>query len=404
MDLRNFLLILSLAIALLALGCGGGSGLGSTSGSNPPVAPPTQNVQPIAVNAGPAGNYANGVFTSVTVCLPSNASDCQTISGVLVDTGSVGLRILASALNLALPQQTNAAAAPIAECNQFEDGYTWGPIKTANIKIAGEQAASVPVQVIGDPAFSTVPKGCTSTGLTAEDNLQTLGANGVLGVGLFAQDCGGACALFGVSNPGLYYACPPSGCVSTSEDLAQQVQNPVSLFATDNNGVIIELPQVPSTGAPSLAGSLVFGIGTQSNNRLGNATVFATDASGNISTTYNGQSYTAFLDTGSNALYILDATTTGLPTCANASAFYCPPVTKTFSATNHSVNGASAPVSFSVANADTLFATPNVAFSNLAGPNPSTFDWGLPFFYGHNVFTAIQGQSTPNGPGPYFAY
>ena len=383
------------------MGCGGSSG---TAPGNNPIAAPTQNVQPLAVNAGPAGNYANGVFTSVTVCLPSNASDCQTINGVLVDTGSVGLRILASALTLALPQQTNVAAAPIAECNQFEDGYTWGPIKIANIQIAGENATSVPVQVIGDPAFSTVPKGCTNTGLTSEDTLQTLGANGVLGVGLFPQDCGGACALTGSSNPGIYYACPSSGCLATAEGLGQQVQNPVSLFAGDNNGVIIELPQVPSTGAPSLAGSLVFGIGTQSNNALGNATVFATDNSGNISTTYNGQSYTSFLDTGSNALYILDAATTGLPTCTDASGFYCPTTTKSFRATNQSSNGASGPVSFSVANADTLFATPNVAFSNLAGPNPSTFDWGLPFFYGRNVYTAIQGQSTPGGPGPYFAY
>ncbi|HSB74931.1 MAG TPA: DUF3443 family protein, partial [Terriglobales bacterium] len=115
--MRNSLLILSLTACLLAVGCGGGSSSGATPGNNP-IANPTQNVQPLAVNAGPAGNYANGVFTSVTVCLPSNASDCQTINGVLVDTGSVGLRILASALTLPLPQQTNAAAAPIAECNQ----------------------------------------------------------------------------------------------------------------------------------------------------------------------------------------------------------------------------------------------------------------------------------------------
>ena len=401
--MRNSLLILSLTACLLAVDCGGGSSSGATPGNNP-IAAPTQNVQPLAVNAGPAGNYANGVFTSVTLCLPSNASDCQTISGVLVDTGSVGLRILASALTLPLAQQTNAAAAPIAECNQFQDGYTWGPIKIANIKVAGEQATSVPIQVIGDPAFSTVPKGCTSTGLAAEDNLQTLGANGVLGVGLFLQDCGGACTLTGTSNPGLYYACPASGCVATPEGLAQQVQNPVSLFASDNNGVIIELPQVSANGAASLAGSLVFGIGTQSNNGLGQATVFATDASGNISTTYGGKSYISFLDTGSNALYFLDATTTGLPTCPNASGFYCPTTTKNLTATNHSTNGSSGAVNFSVANAETLFTTPNVAFSNLAGPNPSTFDWGLPFFYGRNVFTAIEGQSTPGGPGPYFAY
>ncbi|HEV2114656.1 MAG TPA: DUF3443 domain-containing protein [Terriglobales bacterium] len=400
--MRKSLLVLLLAAFLPAAGCGGSSG--SASGNNTITPPTTQNVQAVSVNPGPTGSYVNGLFTSVTVCLPSNSSDCQTISGVLVDTGSVGLRILASALTLPLPQQTNAAAAPIAECNQFEDGYTWGPIKIANIQVAGEQAASVPVQVIGDPAFSTVPSGCTSTGLTAEDNLQTLGANGVLGVGLFPQDCGGACTLTGSANPGIYYACPKSGCVQTAQGMAQQVQNPVSMFPADNNGVIIELPLAPSGGALSLAGSLVFGIGTQANNSLGNARVFTTDASGNISTAYGGHSYTSFLDTGSNALYFLDSTTAGLPVCTDASSFYCPASSKIFSATNQGGNGASGAVNFSVANADSLFATPNSAFINLAGPNPSTFDWGLPFFYGRNVFTAIAGQNTPGGPGPFFAY
>lgn len=401
--MSKFLLLLSLAAFLPAAGCGGNSNSGANPGNNP-IAPAAQNVQAVAVNAGPAGNYVNGLFTSVTVCLPNNAANCQTINGVLVDTGSVGLRILASALTLPLPQQTNAAAAPIAECNQFVDGYTWGPIKAATIKIAGEQAASAPIQVIGDPAFSTVPKGCTSTGLTAEDNLQTLGANGVLGVGLFPNDCGGACALTGASNPGLYYACPSSGCVTTSEGQPQQVQNPVSMFAADNNGVIIELPVAPAGGALSLSGSLVFGIGTQSDNGLGRATVFAVDSSGNISTVYGGHTYSSFLDTGSNALYFLDSSTTALATCSDASSFYCPSSTRNLSATDQGSNGSSGAVNFSVANADTLFATPNFAFSNLAGPNPNTFDWGLPFFYGRNVFTAIAGQNTPAGPGPYFAY
>ena len=30
--------------------------------------------------------------------------------------------------------------------------------------------------------------------------------------------------------------------------------------------------------------------------------------------------------------------------------------------------------------------------------------WGLPFFFGRTVFTAIEGQTTPGGVGPYFAF
>ncbi|MDQ1387146.1 MAG: hypothetical protein QOF56_600, partial [Acidobacteriaceae bacterium] len=51
------------------------------------------------------------------------------------------------------------------------------------------------------------------------------------------------------------------------------------------------------------------------------------------------------------------------------------------------------------------------AFSQLGGPDtfPGTktqsyFDWGLPFFYGRNVYTAIETKSTPGGTGPYWAY
>ncbi|MEO5671342.1 MAG: DUF3443 family protein, partial [Ramlibacter sp.] len=34
----------------------------------------------------------------------------------------------------------------------------------------------------------------------------------------------------------------------------------------------------------------------------------------------------------------------------------------------------------------------------------NTFDWGLPFFFGRNVFVAFTGASTPRGIGPYWAY
>ena len=39
--------------------------------------------------------YVNGLFTSVTICVPGTSS-CQTLDGVLVDSGSSGLRLLAS--------------------------------------------------------------------------------------------------------------------------------------------------------------------------------------------------------------------------------------------------------------------------------------------------------------------
>jgi hypothetical protein len=391
------------AIGLLGLASCGGGGTGSSSSGSNVIGSPGPNVLPIAVNPGPANNYANGAFTSVTVCVPGT-SNCQTIDGVLVDTGSVGLRLVSSILTVSLPSQNDAGGAPILECHQFQDSYQWGPVGVADVKIAGEQASSAPIQAIGTSAFG-VPLSCTQSGLPALETVDALGANGVLGIGPFRQDCGIACTLSGAANPGLYYSCPSFGCVPTAVALNQQVQSPVWLFPLDNNGVIIQLPSIPATGAPTVSGSLIFGIGTRSNNGLGTAVVLPLDDTGDFTTTFQGQSYSSsFIDSGTNGLYFLDSATTGLTICSDASLFYCPATTVALAATNRGTSGSSAPVNFTVANADALFNSPNVAFDNLGGPSAGSFEWGLPFFFGRTVYTAIELQSTPFGVGPYFAY
>jgi len=61
---------------------------------------------------------------------------------------------------------------------------------------------------------------------------------------------------------------------------------------------------------------------------------------------------------------------------------------------------------FSIANIETL-ATANPtfsAFSNAGGQFPNTFDYGLSFFYGRNVFTGIEGQTVGAVTGPFVAY
>ena len=201
--MRAFFPTALVAALITTVGCGGSSHSGSSSsGSNSGSG---QNVQPIIVDSGPLNNYVNGVFTNVTVCVPGS-SNCQTIDHVLVDTGSVGLRLLSSVLTLSLPQE-NASNAALAECAQFSDGITWGSVRMADVKMAGEQASNIPIEVIGDPAFPNVPAGCSSNG-APQDTLQKLLAKGILGVGLFRQDCGPGCVAGTTSNPGVYYACP----------------------------------------------------------------------------------------------------------------------------------------------------------------------------------------------------
>ena len=73
------------------------AGCGTNSPSTTPTAPTVNNTATVQVgplNAGtPYLPYANGVYTTVTVCLPGTVI-CQVIPNVLVDTGSVGLRVL----------------------------------------------------------------------------------------------------------------------------------------------------------------------------------------------------------------------------------------------------------------------------------------------------------------------
>jgi hypothetical protein len=412
--MRNRLAMVLFAVLALIQGCGGGGGGESAPAADTaapvtkPVLPTDPNSQQISVEPG-ISNNVNLLTTSVTVCAPGSSSNCQTIDHIVVDTGSSGLRILASALAptlaQALVQQTDAAGTAVVECAQFVDGYTWGPVKLADARFSSERANSLPLQVIGDSAFPGPPARCAATG-PSKNSVQELRANGILGISVFRQDCGSACTV--PNNRAMYYVCGLLFCTPAPIALGQQVQNPVSRFAVNNNGVVIDLPSVPDAGAARADGLLVFGIGTQANNALGTATVIGLDpASGNFTTRYKGSSLsTSFIDSGSNGLFFPDS----IAVCTGASAspgFYCPPSTINASASIDGTNGASVSVSFSIANADALLsANPGyTAFRNLgASFSANSFDWGLPFFYGRKVYTAIEGAGTPAGPGPYVAF
>jgi hypothetical protein len=401
--LRTPALATSVIAAAFLIACGGGST--KTNG----VASAASNVQTITVNSGPANDYANGAFTSVTVCVAST-SNCQNIDGILVDTGSFGLRLLSStgggALTLPLANRTGADGNPIGECLPFVSGLIWGPVATADITISGEKASGIAVQVI-DGSFAALPSGCANFGVPEQETLtgpNGLRANGILGVGALVQDCGTQCTQTGSANPGLYYDCAGKTCTVAAVALAQQVQNPVAAFATDNNGVIVELPSA-STPTSSLIGSLVFGIGTQSNNAVTNVTVFPINSNVEFNTSFNGQNYPAFVDSGSNAYFFLDSATTSLPDCpAPNASFYCPGSNANLSAIVSS-GGSSETVKFTIGNANSMFSTSGTAvFPMLGGSNAGRFDWGLPFFFGRNVYTAINGKTTPAGQGPFWAF
>jgi hypothetical protein len=396
---RIFLrLLLTFGLTALIVACGGGGGGGSGGGGNnvpiEPTPPNEDNVQAITVNGGPR-HTVNLAYTSVTVCVPST-SQCQTINNMAVDTGSSGLRVLASALNgLLLPQQTTLLNHALVECVQFVDlSHVWGPVKLADVKIAGKTANTLPIQVIGGSAFSNEPITCANGDSSANmDTVAKLGANGILGVGNFQQDCGDDCSLHIANN--VYYDCSNSTCTQTTATLASQVQNPIALFADDNNGVIIDLPA--TSASIRVDGRMIFGIGTRANNALGNATIYTTSSSGHIETEYKGFTYSrSFVDSGSNGLFFPDSS---IPECTLAIGFYCPSNPLHLNATIIGLNGKSSNIPFSVVNIE-LQSSSFSAFSTLAGSYNSGFDWGLPFFFGRKVYTALES----NPEGPYIAF
>jgi hypothetical protein len=421
-----FLLVLALSAAC---GGGGGGGGGEGGGSSCPVlsaitlpngssitAPAGDNVMTLTVNgsncsAATSANYPNKPCVSVILCDVAGGN-CQTINDILLDTGDFGFRVFQQALTAPLLAALDANPVQVGgqnlyECVEYGDGSTvWGPVRKAVMKLGdnhAEQTVVLPIHVTGstDGNPSTV---CTGSPRLLQPGTASNQAryNGVLGVGLRAQDCRSTCET--VVNNGVYYKCPAGTCSGSLAPAAtSQVRNPVNALSTNNNGVIISLPSVPSTGTSSATGYVVFGIGTAANNALSGVTAYGASSNGYFTTAFNGTTYPkGFLDSGSNGIFFYNY---GIPL---SGAFYAPSCALGLSATNTGgpllVNTGT--VNFQIENVNTLAATGNKVFYNLGAPlgNGTMFDWGLPFFLGRNVYVHIEDTASPLGTGPYWAY
>ena len=397
---------------VFAVACGGTSGTSPLGNSppNPGTGTPgtAANALAITVDQGPAAlaalneASANVLYATVTVCTPGSTSACQTIDHVQIDTGSVGLRVVSAAMNGAasLPAAKDASGNSLFECVQFVDSYDWGSVVTADITLGTRKLSGVRVQLVGDAAAGKAPANCVQG--TALQTVEQFGANGLLGIGSFLQDCGNACAAQPL--PGAYYICPGGTCASAAVSLANQIQNPVSQFTADNNGVVLQLPSASSPGATTLSGTMLFGINTQTNNALGSTALMGLDPSGTFTTTFGGTSIPgSFIDSGSNGYFF---SSTSIPNCTNAAGFFCPASQVAETATMSFSSGGPRTVSFFVDNAETVFQNDaDSAFPGLAGSNgdfngTSGFDWGLPFFYGRNVFVLFENQTVSGTVGP----
>jgi len=405
----------------------------SSGGGTPTVvnfATVTLDGGPAALNTGTNAYTAfNEPYVTITLCAPGSATNCQTIDHIILDTGSVGLRIIQPVLNAsllsALTNETDASGNPVGECYQYVNSYAFGSVLQADFAIAGEKVTNMPFQAIADTGtFASVPSACSSGAGTSINSVQSFGANGIIGVGTTTTDCGSICQA-GNASGASYYDCPKTGCATLIARFAsatapfQQLPNPVAAFATDNNGTIMVLPSVPKEGVPTLTGTVYFGIGTQTNNALGSQTVLPVTTStsrlgpGTLSASYNGKTLSqSFLDSGSNEYFFID---TSLTPCTQTSwiAFYCPTSPLTLSPLLTATNGMTASASFTLYDpTKTILATSNVAPGIAVNPTlvkpplpfANSFDFGVPFFFGKSVYTAIEGRAAGGTNGPYFAY
>ncbi|MDB5705633.1 MAG: Heavy-chain fibroin [Sphingomonas bacterium] len=436
--------VIALLAALSLAGCSGGSGSSPTPTPSPsptstptPAPSPVANTATVTLDAGPAAlgvgpnGYAafNEPYVTVTICAPGSTTTCQTIDHIILDTGSVGLRIIQPVLDpgllAALPAETDGSGNAVGECYQYVNSYAFGSVRKADFAIAGEKVASMPFQAIADAgAFSTAPSSCSAGGGDPIRTVQDFGANGIIGVGTTTTDCGSFCTVAGGASAAIYYDCPAGGCgtvIARAANAAapfEQLPNPVAAFPADNNGTILTLPAVPQPGVASLTGTVTFGIGTQADNAVTAAHILPVTTSsshlgpGLLSATYNGKQLTqSFLDSGSNSYFFID---TSLNPCTDSAliAFYCPAAPLLLSPVLTATNGTTASGAF------TLFSPLNVdAAANVApglGINPTlvtpplpfanSFDFGIPFFFGRSVYTAIEGRPAGGTQGPYLAF
>ena len=424
-------LLLCMMCLLVLAGCGSGNSASTTSTG------PVNNTAQVMASSGPnglAGGLVNGIFITLTVCRHGTTT-CMPIDNVLVDTGSVGLRIVPSALGSVSLSQILVGNNALLECVQYGDtSYSWGPLQLGDVQIAGERASNIPIQLLGATS-APVPSNCLQTPVNPslpnggnEDTVATLGANGILGIAGFTTDCGSSCNTVSFTSGYPYYTCPGGTCGAVPVPTGEQSTNVVAAFSSaDINGFMITFPSVAATGATTLTGTINFGIGTQTDNALSNVTVFAMDPCLDFPTiTFNGISYTdtncngtgtglgGFLDSGSNAFYVSDATTlaplgiSDCPSTSNGSGFYCVTGVGTATLSNIGLAGfggvGSGTTSLNIMDATKLFTSNNAVFNDLGsdsvvGGSPSTdfFDFGSPFFFGRTVYVGIAGVAAVNG-------
>lgn len=339
----------------------------------------------------------NRLTVSVTLCAPGGAR-CATIDHIMVDTGSVGLRLQPGTVppGLGLPLARDGDGRAMAECLHFTGNAAWGGLYRADVRLGGMEARDIPVQLVGDELKrpESCPAGAHPT------------SNGTLGIGMRATDCDGSC-IQSATHP-RYFVCTPSGCAAAAGSVPDSLRlpNPVRRFASNSNGVVFDMPMPARRGVPSVRGRLIFGVGTSSDNTPGAAQPIRLGPDLRFRTLYGGVEHAdSYFDSGTQYMIVPDP---ALPHCEDSRYAVCQSPTRRLGATLIGADGARLDLPFlagtyPAASERGVFAS---AVQTAAPGHEDLFVWGFPFFLGRRVYLVYRDATVPGRPdldGPLYA-
>ena len=342
----------------------------------------------------------NRMLVQVTICLPGTRS-CATIDDVMVDTGSTGLRLEASALPpwLRLPPVLGPDRKSLAECLRFVADDAWGPLERADLHIGGLTASGLPIQIIDD-ATAAQPPSCPRSEVAPT-------SNGTLGIGPHLTDCQGGCRQ---SEAGpVYFECDDGHCNPVEGPVGQayRLPNPITFFDRHDNGVVFDLPDAAADGSFESIGTLTFGVGTGGNDPLDSAAILKLDERGRFTTLYAGNAYPdSYVDSGTETYIVPD---NALPRCSGMPWGFCVAPAATREATMVGRDGTRTAMPFQVGDYRRIRRSGFGASADLAvaaAPGSGAFVWGAPFFIGKRVAVVLEGRSVPGSAqlvGPLYA-
>jgi len=352
--------------------------------------PRLNNVAPLTVRTPHRG--FNRMVVSVTVCAPGTGR-CATIDDVMVDTGSTGLRLEASAVpsSLRLPAFVGPESKPLAECLRFVHDTAWGPLHRTNLHIGGMTATDLPIQVIADDG-GPQPAECPVSTVRPT-------SNGTLGIGPWLVDCPGDCEQDD-GHPGVFVDregawSPFRGAVPR----AYRLPNPAAAFPGHGNGVSFDLPMPPRDGAAQVVGTLTLGVVAAPDSLLNKARIVCIDGRGHFTTLYGGKAYPdSYIDSGTETNIIPDA---DLPRCEGMSWAFCAIPDRSFTATMVGRGGAGIDLAFMVGDYRGALERRVGAWDGFAEVNGNSmaFVWGAPVFFGRQVSVIFDGRSVPGRDG-----